>query len=92
MTPEMIEKFVTPKIRKREPVRIHFKDRNAVTGLFIHTTDYEELKSKNFWRIVNRQHATEWEETRDIHLSRLFNGASFTKLSEDSARQEVKEM
>jgi hypothetical protein len=82
MTSEMIEKFVTNKMRKGEAVNIHFKDRHTVTGLFIHTGDYDELRSKNFWRIVSNQHATKWEETKDINLTRLFNGASFTRLSE----------
>ena len=85
MTPEMIEKFVTTRIRKGEAVNIHFKDRHTVTGLFIHTMDYDELKSKNFWRIVSNQHVTKWEQTKDINLTRLFNGASFTRLSDDNA-------
>jgi hypothetical protein len=84
MTPEMIEKFVAPKIRKGVAVNIHFKDRNTVTGLFIQTVDYDELKSKNFWRIVNNQHAKQWKETKDLSLARLYNGASFTRLSEEA--------
>jgi len=47
--------------------------------------DYNELKSKNFWRIVSNQHVSKWEETKDINLTRLFNGASFTRLSDDNA-------
>jgi len=85
MTPEMIEKFVSTKIRKGAAVNIHFKDRNTVTGLFIHGTDYEELKSKNFWRIVSRHHAEEWKKTNDVNLARLYNGVSFTRLSEEEA-------
>jgi hypothetical protein len=83
MTPEMIENFVTNKITKGARVNIHFKDRNTVTGLFIHAGDYDELKSKNFWRIVSKQHADEWKQTKDVNLARVFNGASFTRLSED---------
>lgn len=85
MTPEMIENFVTTKIRKGAKVNIHFKDRNTVTGLFIHSADYDELKSKNFWRIVNQQHVEEWKETKDVNLARVFNGASFTRLSEEGS-------
>jgi hypothetical protein len=85
MTPEMIENFVTTKIRKGARVNIHFKDRNTVTGLFIHSTDYDELKSKNFWRIVNQLHIEEWKETKDVNLARVFNGASFTRLSEEAS-------
>ncbi|MBI1341304.1 MAG: short-chain dehydrogenase [Terrimonas sp.] len=82
MTTEMIQKFVENKSRKGAPVNIHFKERNTVTGLFVHGTDYDELKSKNFWRIVNHQHLTEWKETKDINLTRVFNGISFTRLSD----------
>ena len=82
MTSEMIESFVSTKIRKGSKVNIHFKDRNTVTGLFIHSDDYDELKAKNFWRIVSKQNAEQWKETKDVNLARVFNGASFTRLSE----------
>lgn len=83
MTSEMIEKFVSTKIKKGASVNIHFKDRSTVKGLFIQSPDYNELKSKNFWRIVNSQHLDRWKESKDDSLSRLFNGASFTRLSEE---------
>ena len=83
MTPDMIEKFVSPKIKKGATVNIHFKDRSTVTGFFIQGTDYEELKSKNFWRIVNSQKFEQWKQSNDVSLARLFNGASFTRLSDD---------
>jgi len=86
MTAEMIETFVTHKIKKGSKVNIHFKDRNTVTGLFIQASDYDELKSKNFWRIVSNHRADEWKETKDINLARVFNGASFTRLSEDDGK------
>ena len=85
MTPEMIEKFVNPKIKKGMTVNIHFKDRSTVSGLFIQTDDYEELKSKNFWRIVNRQKFEQWKQSKDMSLARLFNGAAFTRLTEDQS-------
>ena len=85
MTPDLIEKFVSTKIKKGVTVNIHFKDRQTVSGLFIHTPDYEELKSKNFWRIVNRQNFEQWNQSKDINLARLFNGATFTRLSEDNS-------
>jgi hypothetical protein len=84
MTPDMIEKFVTNKTNKGKTVNIHFKDRQTVKGLFVKLPDYEELKSKNFWRIVNSQHFEKWNESNDISLSRLFNGASFTRLSDEN--------
>jgi len=82
MTPESIENFVATKIRKGAKINIHFKDRNTVTGLFIQGNDYAELKSKNFWRIVPNLRSEEWKKTKDMDLARVFNGASFTRLSE----------
>jgi uncharacterized membrane protein YheB (UPF0754 family) len=84
MTSEMIEKFIESKTRKGAAVNIHFKDRNTVTGLFIDSPDYQELKSKNFWRIVNDNVADEWKKTRDMNLARIYNGVSFTRLSDES--------
>lgn len=80
MTAEMIEKFVAPRINDEETVKIHFKDRQHVTGLFIQTNDYSEMKAKNFWRVVSEDRVEAWKQTRNVHLSRLFNGASFTRL------------
>jgi len=82
MTSEMIEKFVENKNRKEAAVNIHFKERSTVTGLFIQGTDYSELKSKNFWRIVSSTYLTEWKATKNINLARIYNGMSFTKLSD----------
>lgn len=83
MTPELIEKFVHVKERKGETVNIHFKDRQTVKGIFIKGNDYEELKAKNFWRIVNHLHEKEWKQSHDVSLAKIFNGAAFTRLSED---------
>jgi hypothetical protein len=53
-----------------------------VTGLFIRAGDYDELKSKNFWRVVHLSQLQKWSETNDMNIARIFNGASFTSLSE----------
>jgi hypothetical protein len=45
--------------------------------------DYDELKNKNFWRIVNNTHAEAWGKTKDMNLARIYNGASFTRLTEN---------
>ncbi len=82
MTPELIEKFVENKDRKNAIINVHFKDRNMVSGIFIRGLDYDELKQKNFWRIVSKTQANSWEETRDNNLARIYSGASFTRLSE----------
>jgi hypothetical protein len=82
MSPEMIEKFVENKGRKDVAVNIHFKERSTITGLFIQSADYHELKSKNFWRVVSSARIEEWNKTKNIDLARIFNGMSFTRLSE----------
>jgi hypothetical protein len=84
MTTEMIEKFVETKNRKNVPVHIHFKDRSTVKGVFIHSADYNELKDKNFWRIVSHGKIEEWNKTRNMDLSRIFNGLSFTRLTDEA--------
>lgn len=83
MTTEMIEKFIESKNRKDNKIKIHFKERHAVTGLFIKTADYDELKSKNFWRIVNHVNIDEWRKTKNMDLARIFSGMSFTRLTEE---------
>ena len=83
MTTDKIEEYIAHKKRKDSPVHIHFKDRNMVTGLFVQTHDYHDLKSKNLWRIVNNNHLKEWEKTKSIELTRIFNGLSFTRLSDE---------
>jgi hypothetical protein len=83
MTTEMIEKFVESKSRQNSAVNIHFKERSTITGIFIHGTDYQELKAKNFWRIVSSASIEEWKKTNDVRLARIFNGVSFTRLSDD---------
>ena len=83
MTTELIEKFVQNKSRKNSAVNIHFKERSSVKGLFVQTSDYDELRYKNLWRIVSSAKIEEWNKTKNIDLSRIFNGLSFTRLSDE---------
>lgn len=83
MTFDTIEKFVENDKRKNQNVQIHFKTRSTITGRFIVTQDYSELKVKNFWRIVPDSRIDEWKKTNDLSLSRLFNGGEFTRLTDD---------
>lgn len=83
MTSEMIEKFVEGKGRKDAAINIHFKERSTITGLFIRTADYGELKMKNLWRIVSNGKIEEWNKTKNIDLARIFNGLSFTRLTDE---------
>ena len=79
----MIEKFVESKGRKSITVNIHFKERSSVKGMFIRTGDYDELKSKNLWRIVSTAKIEEWNRTQNMDLPRIFNGLSFTRLTDE---------
>ena len=81
MTNDKIEKFIECKPKKNVKVNIHFKQRATVKGLFIRTDDYEELKSKNFWRIVTSKNFDNYNKTNDINLARIFNGSEFSRLS-----------
>ncbi|MFM7839748.1 MAG: short-chain dehydrogenase [Chitinophagaceae bacterium] len=83
MTNEMIENYLTKNAVKNAPVNIHFKQRSTVKGLFIVTKDYQELKTKNLWRIVAFSKLAEWKKTQDENLARIFNGSEFTRLSVD---------
>jgi hypothetical protein len=83
MTIEQIEKFIAGnKEDLKEPAKIFFKTRGTVEGIFIRTSDFVELKKKNFWRIVSSKNLSDWKESKDINLSRIFNGAEFTRLSQ----------
>jgi hypothetical protein len=83
MTNEMIENYLTKNSAKNSPVNIHFKQRSTVKGIFIETKDYNELKTKNLWRIVSSTKLVEWTKTRDENLARIFNGSEFTRLTID---------
>ena len=81
MTNEQIEKFLSSDIKSNTLIRISFKTRNSILGIFIQSPDFNELKSKNFWRIVSETHIEQWKKSHDFNLCRMFNGAEFTKLS-----------
>ena len=81
MTNDQIEKFITNEDLKKDSVKIHFKTRNPVIVLFIKTQDYNELKSKNFWRIVTGASIEKWKESNDLSVARIFNGSEFTRLT-----------
>lgn len=81
MTNTQIETFLTQKDPEKKPVTISFKSRNSITGLFIETADYADLKAKNLWRIVGEARIKEYKATKDMSLARIFNGVEFTKLT-----------
>jgi len=82
MTNEAISKHVDTKNHSEKTLNIHVKQRNTIAGLFIRGNDYEDLRSKNFWRIVTNANIEQWKKTKDMNLARIFNGTEFTRLSE----------
>lgn len=84
MTPEQIEQIMQKKQSHNSIFEIRFKTRSPIKGLFIKTSDYDELSRKNLWRIVSESYINEYKKTRDDNLARIFNGSEFTKLEAQS--------
>ena len=85
MTNEQIEKFLSNEQSLKQAVRISFKSRNSIKGLFIQLADFNELKAKNFWRIVPENNIPGWKKSKNMNLVRIFNGQEFTKLAAEKA-------
>lgn len=81
MTIEQIDNFLKKNEFDRNPVKVSFKTRNSFTGIFVKTTDYEDLKGKNFWRIIGESNVKKYMSSRDTSLARIFNGTEITKLT-----------
>ncbi len=81
MNTEEIEKFLDKNSSKNEYVKITFRQREAIYGLFLKDADYADLKSKNFWRIVPQSKLEVYKTSKDANLARIFNGAEFSKLT-----------
>jgi hypothetical protein len=82
MINEMITKFLEPDNLAKKQVKIEFKKRNTIVGIFVKSPDYEDLKAKNFWRIVSETHISEWKKTNDNKLSKIFSGSEFVRLTQ----------
>jgi len=86
MTTEEIKKFVSANnLAENKHLKISFKKRNAVYGIFVDCKDAAELQAKNFWRIVPVNNIKDWRKSHDLNLSRLFSGSDFSKLSVEQA-------
>lgn len=83
MNIEDIQKFLDNKTSsKNEYVKISFKKRNPILGLFIKEhRDYADLKSKNFWRIVPESQFVSYSQTGDVQLAKIFCGVEFSRLT-----------
>ena len=81
MTVEAIEKFLDESVPEGKFIRIDFKKRNPIHGMIIRSRDYNDLKTKNFWRILPMTSVDQWKKSQNIDLARIFSGTDFVKLS-----------
>lgn len=82
MNANEIKQFVENKITSKDKyVKIEFAKRDAIYGLFITDNDYNDLSSKNFWRIVTSKNFDAYSKSQDVNLAKLFNGFEFSRLS-----------
>jgi hypothetical protein len=82
MNIEDIDKFLKTKVNQdNNYIKIDFKKRDSIYGLFIQDGDYSDLKSKNFWRIVTRTHFDEYQKSKNVNLAKIFNGSEFSRLT-----------
>lgn len=83
MNSEEIQSFLSRKVTgKDQYVKINFQKRDPIYGLFlIEEKDFEELRRKNFWRIVTQKNFDQYKKSKDPGLSRIFNGSEMTRLS-----------
>ena len=89
MTVEQIESFLAREtIPQGKIIRFELKKRNPVRGLIVQGRDYNDLKAKNFWRIVTQTNLAAYQKTNDINLAKIFAGSDFAKLSLVSNKSE----
>lgn len=82
MNSENIELFFAHKAAlNKDYVKITFKKRESILGLFLKEADYSHLKSKNFWRIVPQSQLQAYKASKNVSLARIFNGEEFSRLT-----------
>jgi len=82
MNVEEIQNFLDKhELPKGKYLKIQFKKRDVIFGLFVKDRDYNDLKSKNFWRIVTFTHLEEFNKSNNVSLAKIFSGSEFSRLS-----------
>lgn len=81
MTSEEIQKFLAKNSSSEGYVKIDFKKRDAIYGLFVKDGDFGDLSAKNFWRIVTRTNFEAYKKTKNVNLAKIFNGQEFSRLT-----------
>jgi hypothetical protein len=80
MTVKQIDAFLS-KHKFDNTIKVNFRSRTAFTGIFVKTKDFDDLKEKNFWRIINESNVKQYLTSKDNNLARIFNGTEFVKLT-----------
>ena len=78
MTIEQIERSLGTESDRFSKVILKAR---TVEGFFIKAPDFLELKKKNFWRIVTASKMEDYTQSKDLNLSRIFNGQEFVKIA-----------
>jgi hypothetical protein len=83
MNIEKIADFVSKNATGKDRfIRIDFKNRAAVYAHFItESRDYQDLSSKNFWRVVTDKQFESYAQSKSLNFARIYHGSDFTKLS-----------
>ena len=82
MQTEEIQSFIkTHNVPEDKYLKITFKKRDPVYGIIVHGSDSADLELKNFWRIVTLTNIKDWQSSKNINFSRIFNGQEFAKLA-----------
>ncbi|MBO9632425.1 MAG: short-chain dehydrogenase [Chitinophagaceae bacterium] len=80
MTITQIDSFLKKIELESQAVKVSMKSREPFIGFFINSKDYEDLKSKNFWRIINQNKISDYQATKNPNLSRIYSGTEITNL------------
>lgn len=82
MNVEEIEKFLDRQENTGDKkVKIDFKKRESIYGVFVKGKDYGDLKEKNFWRVVTLPNVDAWKKSNDLNFAKIFSGSEFSRLT-----------
>ncbi len=82
MNVEEIEKFLDKQEHTDDKkVKIDFKKRDSIYGVFVKGKDYSDLKEKNFWRVVTLPNVEAWQKSNDLNFAKIFSGSEFSRLT-----------
>jgi len=61
--------------------KIDLTTNSYVIGAFIKADDYDELKSKNIWRVIKSSDLIKWKSSHNLELTELINGDLINDIS-----------